>query len=410
MEKFYRSLLKRSFALTWKNKWLWVFGFFATLIGNGTMYDTVLRSFSNLSEGRSLYFTLREYANAGLFRVFSWTRVVAMVNTDPSFFTASLFTFLLVVGLLSVFIVLAIVSQASLVKSAVALDMKKKISFRDAFALGVEKFWPVFALTFLMRVVMFGFVLLLAFVVSLIVIGGSIWTTLVYIAAFTFILLLAIVVYFITIYSIAFIVLRNKKVLISVRLSWYLFRKHILLNLEVGLLLFVINAVVGILAVLASLFILSPFILVYLLLVMRAVTVGLTLLAVIILGIFALIMVVTTSWYTSFQVITWALVFEELAMKRGNPKLMRLIEGVLNKGIARREAKKNLSKNVAPKVSKKVVAKKKITRKSKGTAPTVAVKRRKKTTKKVAKSPKKKTASAATNKKGAPPKKKTTKK
>lgn len=352
MGNFYRGLLKRSWEISWKYKWLWLFGFFATLLGNGTFYESVLRGFTNLSEGRSIFYTIKEYVNSGLLSIFSWTRLLELWETDSTFVSLSVLTLITILLILAIFIVMSVVSQIAIIKSAVTLDEKKKITKLQAFRSGMEKFWPVFWLNVITRVLMFGMVLIIAFCVSLFLAKPIVWSFFLYIFAFLCLLLLGIIIYFITIYAGAFIVLRDKKVWTALRYSWYIFRSNALLNFEFGLLLFFINVLVGIIGVVIAVFAVSPFILLYFLMIAMHLSAFSFVVGFIILGLVALIMVLIGSWFTTFNITSWSLLFEELALKNGKAKLLRIIDQWARKPTSAPKKKYPLKKGTKKKTKK----------------------------------------------------------
>ncbi|HCC23375.1 TPA: hypothetical protein DF272_04355 [Candidatus Falkowbacteria bacterium] len=331
MEPFYRTIFKRAWNISWKHKWLWFFGFFATFLGNGTFYEAIARSFSHMSEGRSIYYTLREYVNTGIFSTFSWSKMLDLWQKDNVGFGLSVFVMLILLALAATVIILAIVSQVGLVRSAIGLDEHKKIGFKQAFHLGVEKFWPVFGMNVVTRVVMFGIVLFLAFVVSMLLVNANWINYILYIVSFILLLIAGIIIYFVSIYATAFIVLRHKNIRTSLIYAWHLFKNNVLLNLEVGFLLFVINILVGMAAVILAVFALSPFILLYLLMILLSVDAGLWILSSTVIVLMVVILILTGSWFTAFQISVWSILFEELALNRGHSKLIRLIERALPK-------------------------------------------------------------------------------
>ncbi|OGF33337.1 hypothetical protein A2533_01055 [Candidatus Falkowbacteria bacterium RIFOXYD2_FULL_35_9] len=328
MEKFYRQILFRSWRVTWRFRWLWLFGFFATFLGNASFYEAIIRSFNDMSEGRSIYYTLRQYANTGIFSTFSWTKLIDLWQTDTVSFSLSLFTILFVMLVASLIIILAIVSQISLIKSAITLDQNKKISFKQAFSLGIHKFWPVLGLNIITRVVMTGFVIFIAFLVSLYIAQTSWIAYALYIVSFLVLLLLGIIIYFLTIYASAFIVLRDKGIFVSIRYAWYIFKQNMLLNIEMGFILFLLNILIGLLAIVFAVFVLSPFILLYLMMVLMSLSGGLGLLVVLIVILALAIIAVFGSGYTTFQVTVWSILFEELALKRGKSKMRRIVDQI----------------------------------------------------------------------------------
>lgn len=354
MGTFYRKILKRSWDISWKYKWLWLFGFFATLLGNGTFYESVLRGFTNLNEGRSIFYTMKEYVNSGILSIFSWTRLLELWETDSTFVSLSLLTLVLILLVIAIFIVMSVVSQIAIIKASIVLDEKKKISKLEAFRSGVEKFWSVFLLNIVTKVLMFGAILFIAFLVSIFLAKPIAWSFFLYIFAFLCLLLIGIAVYFITIYAGAFIVLRDKKVWTSLRYAWYIFRANALLNFEFGLLLFFINVLVGIVGVVIAVFVVSPFILLYFLMIAMHLSAFSWIVGFLILGIITLLMVIIGSWFTTFHIASWTILFEELALKRGKAKLLRILD----------EWSQPAKKTVTSKTTKKKTTKRKKTKKT----------------------------------------------
>jgi hypothetical protein len=331
MEKFYRLILLRAWKVAWKNKKLWFFGFFATFLGSWVVSETVLRLFYNLSEGRSIFFTINEYMNSGLFSMFSWTKMVALWQADSSAVVLALFSLLFLLVLGSIFIIMGVISQAGLVKSAVAIDEGEKISFKGAFANGVPHFWRVLGVNVLMKVVLLGLILFFAYLVSLFFMGGALLASIIYVFAIVLLILLTILISFLTIYATAFIVLRDKKIGAAIRNAWYIFKKNILINIEVGMILFIINILVMIASLIIYIFILSPFFLLYLLMLVLDMNVAAMVMQTICLGLFVILAAVIGSWYTTFQISAWSILFEELAMKKGKSKLVRILARIFPK-------------------------------------------------------------------------------
>jgi hypothetical protein len=230
--------------------------------------------------------------------------------------------------LLTIGLIFAIVSQVGIIKGTIAIDKKKKFSWRDAIRLGLANFWPVLGLNFVTRVIMFGLLLLFAFLVSLLATQLAWLNILVYSLAFVILLILGIIIYFITIYGTAFIVLRNHPVGTALRYSWYLFKQNSLLNLEMGFILFVVGVLSGVIAIFAGLFALSPFILLYLLLIFLSVNINFWILGTLTIVLLVMIMVAVSAWYATFQISVWSLLFEELILDRGESKFLRIAKRV----------------------------------------------------------------------------------
>jgi hypothetical protein len=53
----YRSIFRQAWAITWQYKYLWFFGFFAALLGNGGEYEILSKGLrGDMSQGRPISF------------------------------------------------------------------------------------------------------------------------------------------------------------------------------------------------------------------------------------------------------------------------------------------------------------------------------------------------------------------
>ncbi len=326
METIYRLILRKALKISWKNKWLWVLGFFAAVIGNGSVYEALLRGFNNISEGRSVFYTFREYLESGIFGMISWAKLSALWESDASAFGLGIFTILLMMCLLAILITLGVIGQGGVVSAVINLDEDKKPSMKSSFRVGVERFWPILELNVMTKVVLLGFLLFLAYLVSLLTFTSEAAYNFVYVLAFIVFVILGIIIYFLTIYGTAYVILRGKGSFGALKSAWRLFSKHVLLNLEMGLLLFVVNIVVAILFFLLNFMILSPIFVLYLLFLFSGVKIITSILMFIMLVIFAVTIFAVGSWWSSFQLGVWAILFEELELKGGKSKVQRWFE------------------------------------------------------------------------------------
>ena len=335
MVPFYRTIIKKALSISWKNKWLWIVGFFAAFITQGSVYEVFVKTMGDISNQQSLYQALRDYSETGIFGFVSWANIRAIWQGDFTALSMGLFLALLVACVFALIISLGIIGQGGLIKSFVSLDKGKKVTFKESLKTGVEKFWPILELNFITKVIMVGFVLILAYIVSILVaMTASIspWLYVLLLVVVCLILVVAVIIItFITLYGTAYIVLRDKNAFEALRSAWNLFRKNILVNIEMGFLLFIINILVVIGFTLVAFVALSPFIILYFI----AFVAGVKILASVLAGIMfiglLLLLVLIGSWYSTFQLGSWAVLFETLALEGGKPKLVRLVEHLIQK-------------------------------------------------------------------------------
>ena len=329
MESFYRLILKKAFWLTWKNRWLWVLGFFAAILGNGGVYEALIRGFNNISEGRSVFNTFQEYVESGIFGMLSWANLGALWQSDTSAFGVTIFTLLAVVCILAIMLALGVIGQGAVISGIIGLDEKEPMRLKSSFRMGVDRFWPVLEINVITKVILLGFLLMLAYFASLAVSSVSAVNIFVYVLSFVIFLILGIIIYFLTIYGTAYVILRRKSVREALLSAWRLFSAHVLLNLEMGLLLFILNIVVATLFFVGCFMLLSPlFVLYFLFLVAGSEVVASIIMAIMVL-LFVVLMLFVGAWWSTFQLGVWALLFEKLELSGGKSKVLRLYEHFL---------------------------------------------------------------------------------
>jgi hypothetical protein len=331
MIPFYRLILRRALEISWKNKWIWVLAFFAAFLGQGGAYEFLVRVFNNLFNGQSLFYTIQDFANSSIFGMLSWGNLQSLWVNDLSTFSYGVFSLLLALCVLAVIVTLSIISQAGFIRGAISLDNNKKTTIRKSFHEGLTHFWPVFWINIITKIILIGVLMLLAYLVSLLIMGNIIVDLILLVLIFVIFIVFGITIYFLTIYGTAFIVLKNKKTLESLKMAWHLFRKHILVNLEMGLLLFIINVLFGLVFMISLFIVLAPFVLLYIMMLMGGYVFGLSILSIIMTIIIFGSIIVLGSFYNSFQLSAWVILFEELAVTGGKSKIIRLFDHFKNR-------------------------------------------------------------------------------
>ncbi|MFZ5364761.1 MAG: hypothetical protein ACOZBH_01000 [Patescibacteria group bacterium] len=326
----YRLILKRAWKISWKNKWLWFLGFFAAFLSNETVYESIMSNFNTGFSGRDFVFITKDFLGVGLLDIFKWSFLKDWWTGGGLTFSFMLLLTVAFACLLLFFLFMSIISQAGLVKSAITIDLGKKISLKQAFQSGIEKFWTVLCLNILTKVIFFGAFVFIGYLFSLLIKVNPIGV-IDYFLYFLFAAILifgALIIYYLTIYGTAFIVLRGKKLFSSIGLAWHIFIRNIVINLEMALILFAIVVIVTI-AYLITVFILGvPLVLVYMLLSFALAQKGALIAAGLAVVMLLIVTVLFGAWYSTFQLSCWSLLFEELALKRAKSKISRIVESV----------------------------------------------------------------------------------
>jgi len=331
MIPYYRPILKRAWKISLKNKWLWMLGFFAAFVGNGSVYEALMRSFNNISEGRSVFYTLREYAQSGVLSLISWAKLKMLWQADAGAFGLSIFTLLVVLAILALIISFGVICQGALIRGVIDLDQAKKTDTKKCFRVGIDRFWPVLEINVITKVILLGILVMLGYFVSLITIQDPLWQKVLYLVSFIIFIVLGIIIYFLTVYGVAYAVLRKRSSLEALGRAWDLFKHNVVLNLEMGLLLFIINILVAIGFFVVAFLALAPIILLYFLFLLAGAKAAMLLMSLLAVLVFTVLLIVVGSWFAAFQLGAWAVLFEELEEYGGKSKIRRIIEHISKK-------------------------------------------------------------------------------
>jgi len=240
----YGDTLKRGWQLAWNNKWLWLLGFLAAL-GGGSGFGS-----------SSNYRTDSGSVPPG-----------TTPNIEPGLITAIiggaalLFCVFFIIGILLWLVSLA--SKGGLITSVAELDRGQPSSFGRAFRQGWKKLLPLVGMTLLVFavVIVLGIILAIGFAGTLAAALGAgasmdsnALAGLLGTAGFVFLCLLCLLIPLTLvlnlIYAFAYrgIMLRDMPVMDSIRHGWRVVREHVGEILLLGLIFFVVNLIIGVVA------------------------------------------------------------------------------------------------------------------------------------------------------------------
>jgi hypothetical protein len=319
----YKKILLQAFKTTWRNKYLWFFGLFATLLSQNGGFGVFFQLTDNSAEGNMLSGFMRYY-ETGVFSVTALKTLGNLIVTDPLSFIIFITVFL-ILSVLGLFLLwLAIVSQASLVNNS-ALDIsQKKHSFREGLEVGMEKFWPVLGVNFLFKVISSAIVLIVTLPLFLSIYAhGTSLASVFFILLFLIAIPIVISISFIAKYAICFIVIKKESFKDSFYSALNLFKKNWVVSVEMGLLLLLINFLFGLAFVISILILSVPVLFIafifanlnFMLVFWLVLLFGLCLLffLIILLGVLL----------TTFQTAAWTGIFMQLIGKGMKSKIMR---------------------------------------------------------------------------------------
>ncbi len=324
----YRQVIKDAWHLAWRNKFLWLFGFFAGILINAGVYDLAMKMFSRVTTASITWDSLINniappYAFIGKYEAIS----APIENLGlMSVWVVLMILTILAIGLFLIW--LSIISQGTLISLVARTHKKKKDIRQRAIEIGLQKFWPILGVNVLLKVTIALLVIFTSFPLVLLLSQSAGLNAILYLFSFLIFIPLAIIIYFIAILASCYIILRDKSLGQSLYLAWELFKRNWLICLELGLLLFIIGFLVG-LAVLLM-FLVASIPVVLLLLAALALGSQIASLVVIVLAVIILValLVLSGAFIVTFQYASWVLLFERLTTRGGHSRLVRWIKGL----------------------------------------------------------------------------------
>jgi len=320
----YRQILSQAWQTTWRHKYLWFFGFFAAFIGGGGEYNVLFKGFSGSSE-QDVFLRFEKMAETGVFSARTLDNIGKIIKTDPLSLLALLLVFLTVLLIVIFLIWLSTVSQAAVVNNSARRLANKKADFKDGLTAGAKKFWPVFGLNLVIRIFAFLALALLGISSAL----NAPWP--VFVALFIAAIVVVLILSFMIKYAVAFVVIKGNGFVESMKNAWRLFVDNWLVSLEMAVILFFINLLVGLAVVLAVLTLSIPFM--FLIMAVYQVSMSAGFWLMIILAAITLlgIIVLSGAALSVFQISSWTGLFVRLTNKGGESKIIRLAADIKKK-------------------------------------------------------------------------------
>jgi hypothetical protein len=323
---FYRPILKKAWEITRKNRFLWVFGLFAALAGNGGIYEILVKGFNRVAgQGEIL-----SDNTSGLFTwsIFALPRLEDIYETSPLFANFFWIVVFIALGILAVLICLNILSRGALINCVKKITGRRKTNLADGWEAGKKYFWPILGLNALAKAAIFSLLVLLTVPVMFFITGGGGspgWNVFLYVTSFVVFTLLALFVSFMAIYASCFTVLEDMPFVESIRASWKLFIKNWFVSLEMSLILFLAVFIAGFALMLFTIVYMVPVALLLLAFAYLDLQIGFML--IVFLGIMGWLVLLgfTGAVLSAFQFSAWTLLFMEISKKRIWSKLLRFV-------------------------------------------------------------------------------------
>ncbi|PIS41374.1 MAG: hypothetical protein COT25_03440 [Candidatus Kerfeldbacteria bacterium CG08_land_8_20_14_0_20_42_7] len=240
----YKETIRKAWHITWKHKYLWLFGVFATILSSAgaSAWDLFVTNTTRVFNQPEFFSNLKILYSTGTLGLV-YENVLSNITNFWNLPADVIVLLALMLGLVA----LAILSQGALIHASAKLDDDEKTNIQIDTEAARSSFWRLTGLQVIFQLAMYGSIFIIgAPLISIYLAQGA--EAPAYIFSFlSYILLLplSIIIYFILLYASIYTVINKTKIRTSIVEAWHLFKKNWLVSLEFALILFLINIVVG---------------------------------------------------------------------------------------------------------------------------------------------------------------------
>lgn len=327
----YRDILKQSFGVIWRNKYLWFFGFFAAFLGSFLELEFLFNKMDSTFIQRFIN-NLKSLKETGILSGQVFSNFINLFKTEPISMSIMVVIFLIILVLFAFLIWLSVVSQIGLVNNSAGTlktktEEKNKLGIQEGVEAGIKSFWPVFFINLLVKAFIYIIFLCLSFLMFYIAYQSSLEIKIVLLNIVLFVLFipLALILGFIAKYAICYVVIEKNNFSQAVKKAFDLFLKNWLVSIEMAFIIFIISFFVSLGILLASFIISLPILLLLnlsLLYSAAMLSFWIFILGMLILSVFV---AVTGAALSAFRITAWTDFFLKLNSSQGVlSKLLRL--------------------------------------------------------------------------------------
>ena len=321
-EPLYRPILKKSISLAWKNKVLWIFGFFAAFLGGSSQYDVLINQFSQI---RNSQFGFEQNFFASLGSVLQSNLVQTLVNIAKDTPSGSYIAIAVILVAVVFFIWLTIISQASLLHSYTQTEEKGSFRLAESIKKANKNFWQLLFIIISTRTLAFlifalaGIPLLL--LIYQIVNSTAIFTFGLFVIGSPLFIIFSIIAKFAFMYKTHDDLSWTQSLISAIKL----FGGHWLISIEIAFILFVVNIIAGLGIFILFLILLVPFVLLGTALAQTTFAAAIPILAVFGLAFLVLLGIILGSAVSAYHQCSWALLFLKIRTKKRTAKIIRTL-------------------------------------------------------------------------------------
>jgi len=256
---FYAQILWQAWLHTWRNKRLWIFGLFASLLGSGSVIEITFRGLKNIDEKGSFWIKALEGTIPLYDAVQNYIHETSLLETTR---VVTIITSLAIFGL--AFFVVSILSQGVLIENISIVIRKRRYRFYKLVKQATNSFWRLVGLNFLAKIILIATLLLTSVFLTSTISQIQLLNSVLYLVVFIVSAIILLGTSALLIYASVFTVVGDKTFASSITNAWRLFKNNILITTEVAVLLFIINLAASLLFVIILILGAIPYIVLFL--------------------------------------------------------------------------------------------------------------------------------------------------
>lgn len=321
----YKSILKEAWRISIANPFLLLFGVFASFFSLENVYEIILSQINQARQSGEFFFKISSLYQD---QIAFFDRHVYNLNLLRFNFTSYLI-FILAGAAIMLFIWLAFTSQIYIIRSSALFYHGKNIAKNQTFFHSQEKFWPVFFLNIIVKLVIFaGFIILslpLLYFILTKNFASLFYANIVFFLLFT---IFAVVMSFIAAYATNYIVLKNYNIFESLSAAWKLFAQNIFISLEMAFILFLLK-IVSLIAIFSCFLIFfGPLSLLLFYSFISTDLLGVVLSITLIILSFIIVSLLINAFFTVFYLSSWTITFIKLTEETLIGKILNLVYNI----------------------------------------------------------------------------------
>ena len=326
MTMLYRPILRQAWKITWRNKFLWFFGFFVALWGNSGAYELIFSTPERLSWQKDFWLSLQNSLTAGSFLIFlkSLPGLISQVDSLTLLIILILGSLIILLFL----IWLSVISIGAIIQAVTQINKRRQITFHAAMRSG-RQVWGRILSIFILAKLAIGllFVFLSLYLIYFTPRSETIGLTFALVTTVVFIAF-SLIVYFLAIYAVNSVVLEKTHLVEAIYRGWSTFRRAPLISLEMALLLLLINLALAIVLLLIGTIVILPLLQLFdVFILINFVTVFYVFFFLITLTLLALFILLSAG-FAVFQLACWTTLYQEINKGRAFSKVRRLVHGL----------------------------------------------------------------------------------